>query len=214
MGAYQALKELIDYKSKSMQEIIYDNYYFKCGERMLAQQEYDISSEESSVLHELYFLYRMKLNNTTDIVEMKDIFTKQRSIKFQRDFYTKLFIYDKISQIEKENGIDVGISSMIYYDYVVELNTTTNIEGEQSPKRAMDIFQDFAREELKQDKEFLNTINTFCDNKIEMIFSGSEEDISPISFLCPTEKIEGNPVEETEAIIIDFCKIKRDHKKN
>lgn len=221
MGAYQALKELVDFKSKSMQEITYDNYYFKCGERLLNQQEYDMSSEENSVLKGIYLLYEIKLNK---VVGIRNIFKEARSTEFQRDFYTKLFIYDKIRQIEKENGInEVGVASLIYHDYVVELNTSTNIDGERLPKSAMDMFQDFAKEELKEDKEFLRMIHTFYDSKIEMTFLGSEEEMLPESFLCSTEKAEGNSVGKKEdlstfgkkqATVIDFCKIKRNREKN
>lgn len=221
MGAYQALKELVDFKSKSMQEIIYDNYYFKCGERLLNQQEYDMSSEEKSVLKGIYLLYEIKLNK---VVGIRNIFKDARSTEFQRDFYTKLFIYDKIRQIEKENGInEVGVASLIYHDYVVELNTSTNIDGERLPKSAMDMFQDFAKEELKEDKEFLRIIHTFYDSKIGMTFLGSEEEMLLEPFLCSTEKAEGNSVGEKEdsttsekkqATVIDFCKIKRNREKN
>lgn len=219
MGAYQALKELVDFKSKSMQEITYDNYYFKCGERLLNQQEYDMSSEEKSVLKGIYLLYEIKLNK---VVEIRNIFKEARSTEFQRDFYAKLFIYDKIRQIEKENGInEVGVASLIYHDYVVELNTSTDIDGERLPKSAMDIFQDFAKEELKEDKEFLRMVHNFYDSKIEMTFSCSEEELSSIS-LCPIEKTEGNFVgekadsstSEKKGIVIDFCKRKRRKKKN
>lgn len=193
MGTYQALKELVDYKNKSMQEIVYDNYYFKCGERMLNQQEYDISSEENHMLQSLYLLYETKLDG---IVGVRNIFLEAKSIEFLKDFYAKLFIYDKINQIEKENEEVNSICSLLYHNYVVELNTTMNIDGEQSPKTAMDMFEDFAKEELKQDKEFLKVIHTFCDSKIEMTFSSEEKE------------------EKQKAIVINFQKIKNCRKRN
>lgn len=204
MGVYQALKELVDYEKKAQQDITYDNYYFKCGEKMLNQQEYDMNSVENSMLQGLYLLYEIKLDGVVGVV---DIYRDSRSMEFQKEFYTKLFIYDKIHQVEKENGVTNGISRALYKDFVVEFNTTTNIDGEQTPKRAMDVFENFAKKELKEDKEFLEVIHTFCDSKIEMTFSCNREEMTPIHPSFPTGgKEEESTSNKKQAKIIQFCK--------
>lgn len=209
MGAYHALKELMDYSKLTGKEITYDSYYFKCGDKMLDLSEYEMSSAEESVLHGLYLLYETKLDGV-----LGKIFKNARSVEFQREFYTKLFIYDKISQVEKENGISSGISTLLYSNYVVEFNTTSTIDGEASPKRAMDMFQSFAKDELKQDKEFLNVITTFKDSQMDMILPVNEEENSNIYLFTPPTDEKAPTSNQKQATVISFCKKMKERRKD
>lgn len=202
MSTYQELKDFMDFKKKTGQEISYGNYYFQCGKKVINSQEYSMSDTEESFLHGLYLLYEIKLDSV-----LGHFFRESRSVEFQKDFYTKLFIYEKIHQMEKENKVDKDISSNFYDEYVVELNTTDNIDGEQTPKTAMDMFFDFAKEELKEDKEFLKVIHTFCNSQINMTFSSVKEERNSSSSVLSTEgEKDKQSIDKNSSKLKVFCK--------
>lgn len=126
-------------------------YSLSCGDIFLSPYEYELTVSEESLLD---FIYQADLLEFDK--EVSSIIKNKVSLAEQKSFFTKLFIYEVLS--ENEDNFDLP-----YSEYVTKLNTGFS-DGKQ--KNVQQLLNTYASDELKDNAKFKNMVERLKNIKI------------------------------------------------
>lgn len=136
-------------------EVFLDNYDIKCNNKTVYSFDYELTTEEESMLDFVYHADNLGFGEEIGILMQQKI-----NLNDQKNFFTKLFIYEKLSELEED-------FSFSYTEYVPKLNTGSYDEKPKSVEQLLDIY---GSTYLKTNQEFKKTMKSFKEMEITTDF--------------------------------------------
>lgn len=151
MGIYDKLALLVDEREKTNSKVYLKKYDLKCNNKVVYTFDYEMNLEEESMLDFIYNADNLGFGPEVGILMEQKI-----NLEAQKSFFTKLFIYERLSELEKNYEFS-------YTEYVPQLNTG---EYDKEPKNASQLLDLYGSKCLKTDKEFKRVIKSFKNMEI------------------------------------------------
>lgn len=136
-------------------EAFLDNYDIKCNNKTIYLFDYELTTDEESILDFIYHADNLGFGE-----EIGKLMQQKISFYDQKSFFTKLFIYEKLSELEEDY-------SFCYTEYVPKLNTGSY---DKKPKSVEQLLETYGSMYLKTDKDFRKTMKEFKEMEITTDF--------------------------------------------
>lgn len=160
---------LVSENNNSSQEVCVSNYDIKCNNKIIYSFDYELTTDEESMLDFIYHADDLGFGE-----EIGKLMQQKINLSIQKQFFTKLFIYEKLSELEDD---------FYYTEYVTKLNTGSHGQDSKSVEELLDIYGSTF---LKTDKEFRKTMKTF--KQMKMTTNYHNLDVVPTKIKLRTEE--------------------------
>ena len=148
---YDKLSLLIKESEENNSVVYLEDYNLKCNNKAIYSFDYEFTTDEESMLDFVF-----NADNLGFTVEVGALMQQRISLHDQKSFFTKLFIFEKISETEKS-------FADFYCEYVPKLNTGAY---DKEPKTASQLLEAYGTKYLKTDKDFMNTVKKIKEIRV------------------------------------------------